>query len=166
MDFVLFVFGKHDNQEKLVNLICQNITVNLETDEVKYYYGDESFIITFTHNSSFDNVKKIMGQIFTKTNLVYVLLPYQDDKISVNMVNETYELLFGKQKPTVNEEVFETTEEKKDEEFLNLFKDLFKETKKTPPIKTLDEILDKISEVGIDNLTKEEKEQLKKYSKK
>jgi methionine salvage enolase-phosphatase E1 len=107
-----------------------------------------------------------MGQIFTKTNLVYVLLPYQDDKISVNMVNETYELLFGKQKPTVNDEVFETTEEQKDEEFLNLFKDLFKENKKTTPIKTLNEILDKINEVGFDNLTKEEIEQLKKYSKK
>jgi heptaprenylglyceryl phosphate synthase len=166
MDFVLFVFGKHDDQEKLVKLVCQNISTNLETEEVKYYYGDDSFIITFTHGSEFDNVKKIMSQIFTKTNLIYVLLPYHEDNISVNMVNEMYEHLFGKEKPKVDNNVFEMVEENKDDEFFEIFKDLFKEKKSKTPKKTLDEILDKINNEGFNKLTEEEKEQLKKYSQK
>jgi|688.fasta_scaffold556754_2 hypothetical protein len=166
MNFVLFVFGKHDNQEKLVKLICQNISVNLDTDEVKYYYGDDSFIITFDHNTDFENVKKIMSQIFTKTNLIYVLLPYQEDKISVNMVNEMYEHLFGRETPKVDETSFEVVDKNRDDEFFEIFKDLFKEEKVKKPKKTLDEILDKISNEGIDKLTNEEKEQLKMYSQK
>jgi len=74
MDFVLFVFGKHDNQEKLVSLICQNITVNLEMvseffTKIKEYF-EKIFVIT--HNPLVTNWADNVIKIRKEENISYV----------------------------------------------------------------------------------------------
>jgi hypothetical protein len=171
MDFILFIFAKHKNQDHFVDTICNSLSETLRPDIIKYYYGDESLIITFNSKKDFDTLKKIVGGIFDNNNIVYILLPYTTDNMSVNMVSDVYNNLFGDEIPVINENIFDFTPKANQNEFLEVFKDLFEEydnvtlTELKPKQKTLNEILDKITEVGFDNLTQEEKDQLSKYSK-
>jgi hypothetical protein len=171
MDFILFVFGKHKNQDHFVNTICDSLSEKIRPGVIKYYYGDESLIITFNTNKDFNTLKEIVGGIFDNKNIVYVFLPYTTDNMSVNMVSDVYNNLFGNDIPLVNDVIFDLTPEANQDEFLEIFKDIFEEydnvtlPRLKPKQKTLNDILDRIIEVGFDNLTQDEKDQLSKYSK-
>jgi hypothetical protein len=171
MDFILFVFGKHKNQEQFVDVVCDNLSQSIRPENIKYYYGDESLIITFNSGKNFSEIKDLVGKIFDNKNIEYILLPYTTDNMSVGMNADVYNNLFTNETYTDNSVIFDITPNANQDEFLEIFKDIFEEydnvtlTRLKPKQKTLNEILDRIIEVGFDNLTQDEKDQLSKYSK-
>ena len=171
MDFILFVFGKHKNQEQFVDVVCDNLSQSIRPDSIKYYYGDESLIITFNSGKNFSDIKDLVGKIFGNKNIEYILLPYTTDNMSVGMNGDVYNNLFTKETYTDNSVIFDIKPNANQDEFLEIFKDIFEEydnvtlPRLKPKQKTLNEILDRIIEVGFDNLTQDEKDQLSKYSK-
>ena len=183
MNYLLIVFGKSDKQDDFVKTLCSDVSVMSDLGDVKYYYGPESVIITFKCSEKLDSVSAFMELLYGRMNLVYILLPYESDKLSLKMDNDISMHLFDKELPTQkNENVsdFESlvqkwmSEDINSQEFISEIEQLeesekdevekimSKNTKPKNP--TLDELLDKINAKGISSLTEKELSLLNKYS--
>lgn len=184
MNYLLIVFGKSDKQEEFVETLCKDVSVMSDLGDVRYYYGPESVILTFKCSESFDSISGFFNLLYGKMNLVYILLPYNTDKMSLKMDNDISKHLFDIELSSENTE--------KKSEIENLVQELFNRTinseeftseleqleesekdeieelvlsKLKPKNPSLDEILDKINSTGILSLTEKELTLLNNYSK-
>ena len=177
MKYVLFVFGKSEKQDDLVKLICSDVSLMSDLGDVRYYYGPESIIVTFSCSEPLQSIDSFLKLLYQKMNIVYLLFPYEKDKMSLMMDSETSKHLFGADimdSPTekmsrITKEVQKLFEESINSDLLDseiIEEDdeivISKQKVKEP---TLDEILDKINENGISSLTEKELTLLNKYSK-
>lgn len=178
MKYIIFIFGGTDNQDEFVNSICDNIMLNIKVDYIKFFYGETSCVYTLKSETPFDEVSKSVTKILQNVNVSYFLLPYSDFEINVRIDEETLEHLFGKE---LDEETTQLNEEdlvepqtffsRLDEALANLREedlehdiDIIPLLKKKKPTKTLDEILDQISQKGVNSLSENDKKLLDKYS--
>lgn len=180
MKYIIFIFGGTENQDEFVNSICDNIMLNIQVDYIKFFYGNTSCVYTFKSDTPFDEVSLSITKIFHKINVSYFLLPYSDFEINVRIDEETLEHLFGKE---LDEETSPMNEEdlvepqtffSRLDEALASIRDSDLENdmdieilpllKKKKPVKTLDEILDQISQNGLNSLSEQDKQLLDKYS--
>jgi hypothetical protein len=178
MEYILFVFAAHEEQEKLVKSIAEEISAVSDLSDVKFYFGPESAIYVFKSSESFDSVKDFFRVMLGLGNVVYFLSELDKDKTDYYLTDEVKKHLFESEDFT-----YKMTNEEKDEidnlllrefndEKFKLFceelededDDIMKMKKKTKE-PTLNDLLDKISSEGINSLTKKEKELLTKYSK-
>lgn len=179
MDYLLFVFAYHDNQEKMVNILANEISTVVDSTEIKYYYGPQSVIFTFKTMDDISLLREFFQITFADAGIVYFLIPHEPDKMSYWMDKNIVEHLFGDDKKSSEKDI---SKEQQAEAQKLLFKDLeditsmlegmedddddddimLKPKKKEP---TLDEILDKINDTGMESLTSEEKKILSKFSK-
>jgi len=182
MKYIIFIFGETDNQDKFVNLLCDNIILNIKVEYIKFFYGDTSCVFTFKSETQFEEVSNKVTKILEKIDVSYFLLPYSDFEINARIDDATLEHLFGKE---LDEEIPDSDEmdlvepqtffSRLDEALANM-KDniedyddeidieILPRLKKKKPVKTLDEILDQINENGLNSLTEEDKQLLEKYS--
>jgi hypothetical protein len=177
--YMLFVFAGHEKQEEFVECIAEELIYISCNINIRYYYGPESAIFTFSSNDSFRNVKDFMSIILGDNNIIYFLLPYETDKMSSSIDGEAFKHLFSSVKPD-NKSDFENEAQKM------LYKELedklnscfsennineITECEEITSLKlkshklSVDEILDKINETGIKSLTSEELETLNNCSK-
>lgn len=180
MKYIIFIFGGMEKQDEFVNLLCDNIILNIKVDYIKFFYGDTSCVFTFKSEETFDDVSKSVTKILQNVKVSYFLLPYSDFEINVKIDEETLEHLFGKE---LDEELPDLDEmdlvepqtffSRLDEALANLREedldndmdiDILPLLKKKKPVKTLDEILDQISQNGVNSLSDEDKQLLDKYS--
>jgi hypothetical protein len=182
MKYIIFIFGETDNQDKFVNLVCDNIILNINVDYIKFFYGDTSCVYTFKSETPFDEVSKKVTEILKNINVSYFLLPYSDFEINARIDEATLEHLFGKdldeEMPNSDDmdlvepqtffsrldEALENLKEGIDDYDDEIDIEILPRLKKKKPIKTLDEILDQINENGLNSLTEEDKQLLEKYS--
>lgn len=181
MNYLFLVFAKHQNQEELVNIISNDISVVSDEGSIKYYYGPESMIFTFTSSDKMNALNEFFHLLYGEIDMVFMLLPYNTDNMSVKMSDEIFSHLFGKTKQDENTESF-IENDPEAQKLYNEFQDKFgaafiesiseceeddlvkiKNVKKEP---SLNDILDKINESGISSLTKKELHLLDKFSKK
>lgn len=166
MNYLLTVFGKCENQDDFIKTISQDIITMCDSGNVKYYYGPESALITFRSSESLESMSEYLNSLYGDSDLVYILLPYETDKLSFKMDSEISKHLFNSKINNKKQSV--------DEEFDSLVQSLLgKEaprntTSKCKPEKelSLDEILDKINDKGISSLSKKELTLLNNYSNK
>jgi hypothetical protein len=97
MKYIIFIFGETDNQDKFVNLLCDNIILNIKVDYIKFFYGDTSCVFTFKSETQFEEVSKKVTKILEKIDVSYFLLPYSDFEINARIDDATLEHLFGKE---------------------------------------------------------------------
>lgn len=178
MEYILFVFAAHEQQEKLVKTIAEDISAVSDLSDVKFYFGPESAIYVFKSSESFNSIKDFFKVMFGIGNVVYFLTEFDKNKTDYYLTDEVRKHLFE-----TEDFKYEMTNEEKDEidnlllrefndEKFKLFcedledddDDISKMKKKTKE-PTLNDLLDKISSKGINSLTKKEKELLTKYSK-
>lgn len=182
MNYLLIVFGKSEKQDEFVNTLCSDVSVMSDLGDVRYYYGSESVIITFQCSEELKSVSGFMDLLYGKMNLVYILLPYEKDKLSLKMESDISKHLFdielSEKKPEnmsdieslvqkwvsddINSdelisELEQLSELDSDESYIN--------KKRHPKELSLDEILDKINDKGISSLTKKELSLLNSYGK-
>lgn len=185
-DYILFVYAEHKNQDEFVKGIAQDVALVSDSDNIKYYYGATSAIITFKSNDSVKEIHEFLKMIFEPGEIVHVLLPYNTDNMSVGMDISTFKHLFNvddketlSETETVAQNLYkETNNNIKD--YLDSFRmsidsddydydeeedDELKRIKNRPSEPTIDDILDKISDNGIESLTEKERKILDKYSK-
>lgn len=180
-DYIMFLFGEHKEQDKFIESIANEVSVIANSKNIKFYYGQSSAIFTFSSVETFDDIKEFLGIIFSGSNIVHVLVPYNHDKLSVSLPKGIYEHLFDIDnsetmsglKIEAQESINDVDDRISEFEFIKLvneedeFDDDFEltnlKTKKKEP--TIDDILDKISEKGLSSLTDIEKQILEKYSK-
>jgi hypothetical protein len=170
MKYLLTIFIEHDNQELFVQSVGKEISSITGKGGVKYFFGPQTALFTFETKLSFENVKTFFDSILSDLSIAHVLVPVKTDKMSYWFEKEHEKLLFGTDICAVNEELTEEEEEEMREAILcdlsKIFeKEIIEQNKKVQKvIPTLDDLLDKINETGINSLTTEEKDLLKKYS--
>ena len=93
-DYILFVFAEHKNQDEFVKTIAEDISIVSDSENIKYYYGPSSAIITFKSTDTIQELHEYMGILFFSETIVYMLLPYKPDNMSVGMNPEVFKHLF------------------------------------------------------------------------
>ena len=186
MKYLLTVFVSHKRQEDFVVSLAKEVQTLSKTG-VKYFFGEQTILMTFETQSSFQQTSDFFNAILGDLSIPFVLSP--TDKMSYWFNKENEKHLFGT-------DLCNTNDEYSDEEQQNLRDDLFLGSidrpkkpsgewgapsgprgfsdkldelfgirKKVEEVPTLDELLDKINVSGMKSLTEKEKQLLNKYSK-
>jgi hypothetical protein len=147
-------------------------------NSIKYFYGEQTILITFETKLGFDKVKNLFDSILADLSITYILTPIKPDKMSYWLPKEYEQHLFGTDLCKTNDEY--TEEEQKmvqDAMYMSMDEpiddlkmerisiDIKKKLFGEPKIPTLDELLDKINVSGMSSLTADEKNLLTEYSK-
>lgn len=176
MNYLLFVYYDNTvkNTEVTTNEIAKQIADQMTSKEAKFMYGDKHAIFHFASDMTIDDMGGWIDIINDDLQCFeYFLVPKPRNSVS-NMTKENLEHLLTlkktnpkKNKPTpprINYEFKEISKDKKP--FFLEFVDLLNNSKgKEVCTMTLDDLLDKISQEGIDSLSELEKQKLEEYSK-
>lgn len=175
MDYILFAFGDYtENQQALTTLT--EIVSQISIDEIKYQHGDSGVIVTFGTKLDWEDINDYMKKNIVKLTAMYFVFPVDDDMI-YSMDEEIYKHLFGNtDKLTENQNTY-TSDSTGIPKFLgglnvhhtrsfdDFFKLFYEEIIQEEPQMTLNDLLDKIKEKGIDSLSENQLKQLENYSK-
>ena len=185
--YILFVFAKNDNPKEFTEQIAEELCVISDTPNLNFYFGPESSVFTISTLDSHQDVKDYVDMILDVGDIMYVLLPYTSDNLSYGLPEKISKHLFNdgindfmSEKPnnsyTEEFEVRKMIQDKirdnfnlnvdnfdfeydEDDEWSDI--DEIKNKQRTP---SLDELLEKIKEKGLNSLTEKELLQLNKYS--
>jgi hypothetical protein len=184
--YILFVFAKNDNPKEFTEQIAEELCVISDTPNLNFYFGPESSVFTISTLDSYEDVSDYVDMILGVGDIMYVLLPYTSDKLSYGLPEKISKHLFNdgisdfmseKSSNSYTEEVdiqkmiqdkirdnFKLNIENFDfdydeDEWTDI--DEIKNKQRNP---SLDELLDKIKEKGLNSLTEKELLQLNKYS--
>ena len=185
--YILFVFAKNDNPKEFTEQIAEELCVISDTPNLNFYFGPESSVFTISTLDSYEDVKDYVDMILDVGDIMYVLLPYTSDNLSYGLPEKISKHLFNdgindfmSEKPnnsyTEEFEVRKMIQDKIRDNF-NLNVDNFDfeydeddewsdidEIKNKQRNPSLDELLEKIKEKGLNSLTEKELSQLNKYS--
>lgn len=176
--YMLFMFGDFADNETFVTDVSYQLVTFVSSKFMKFNYGEFGMVINFRTKETFEDLKEYIDMCMNEVVEQYFLMEVtanmdikMDQKLKRDFLN-----IDGVKKPTKTKGVSkdDISEEKKKRingmmEFIfPLTEDMIKfpfyrEEKKEKP--TVDQILDKISEKGIESLTEEEKQILDNYGK-
>ena len=175
--YMLFIFGDFDEQENLAtNLSSQLLTV-VSSPFLKFTYGEYGVVFHFRSKETFSDLKEyidmgmseITEQYFLMevTKNVDIKMPRKLKKDFLNIDGEEKKKENKTGEINVESKLKERREELKNFTFEFLMPADFNQMVQKEPdyLPTVDEILDKISEEGINSLTEKEKEILDNYGK-
>ena len=159
--FMLFMFGDFvDNESFITDVSYQLITV-VSSKFMKFNYGEFGMVINFRTKETFEDLKEYVDMCMNEIVEQYFLMEVTSN-IDIKMeqkLKRDFLNIDGVKKPTKTKGVSkdDLSEEKK-----KRISGMMEEKKEQP---TVDQILDKISEKGIESLTEEEKQILDNYGK-
>ena len=175
--YMLFIFGDFDEQENLAtNLSSQLLTV-VSSPFLKFTYGEYGVVFHFRSKEVFSDLKEYIDMAMSEITEQYFLMEVTKN-VDIKMprkLKKDFLNIDGEEKKRENKtgeiNVESKLKERKEElknftfEFL-MPADFNQMVQKEPDyLPTVDEILDKISENGIESLTEKEKEILDNYGK-
>jgi hypothetical protein len=182
-NYLLFVFAKNNNPKEFTEQIANELSVISYTPNLNYYFGPEASVFTISTLDSHEDVVEYVDTVLDIGDIIYVLLPYKNNKLSYRLPKKISEHLFNDGMCNYDSDElknFDLTEIQVQKmiqdqfmyDFLMEFDDLDEDEemdyikdinhKQCEP--SLDELLDKIMECGLNSLTDNELNQLKKYS--
>jgi hypothetical protein len=184
--YILFVFAKNDNPKEFTEQIAEELCVISDTPNLNFYFGPESSVFTISTLDSYEDVKDYVDMVLGVGDIMYVLLPYTSDKLSYGLPEKISKHLFNdgisdfmsgksnnsepnefevrkmiqdKIRDTFNLNIENFDFEYDEDEWSDI--DEIKNKQRSP---SLDELLEKIKEKGLNSLTEKELSQLNKYS--
>ena len=176
--YMLFIFGDFDEQENLAtNLSSQLLTV-VSSPFLKFTYGEYGVVFHFRSKEVFSDLKEYIDMGMSEITEQYFLMEVTKN-VDIKMprkLKKDFLNIDGEEKKKENKtgeiNVESKLRERKEQlrnftfEFL-MPTDFNQMVQKNEPdyLPTVDEILDKISEKGIESLTETEKEILDNYGK-
>jgi hypothetical protein len=193
IQYLLFVYGDFRNKDKVVELISLQLSAfTTMTSNIKFNYGDYGAIYNFESEHNFFNIRDHVHVILEKVSFQYFLIEkpknmyaYMPPEMKINLFdlfsdndNKEYniteeeeesgytnltDMFYYNTNTTFSEEdMFKGVD--KDQLFQNIMERLQYEDEDLPK-PTVDDILDKIRDKGIESLTSYEKQLLEEYSK-
>jgi hypothetical protein len=176
--YMLFIFGDFDEQENLAtNLSSQLLTV-VSSPFLKFTYGEYGVVFHFRSKEVFSDLKEYIDMGMSEITEQYFLMevtknmdikmPKKLKKDFLNIDGEEKKKETRTGEINVESKLRERKEELRNFTFEFLMPTDFNQmVQKNEPdyLPTVDEILDKISENGIESLTEKEKEILDNYGK-
>ena len=184
--YILFVFAKNDNPKEFTEQIAEELCIISDTPNLNFYFGPESSVFTLSTLDSYEDVKDYVKMILSVGEIMYVLLPYTSDNLSYGLPTKVSEHLFNdgindfmseniknsgpnefevrkmiqdKIRDTFNLNIENFDFEYDEDEWTDI--DEIKNKQRRP---SLDELLEKIKEKGLNSLTEKELQLLNKYS--
>jgi hypothetical protein len=184
--YILFVFAKNDNPKEFTEQIAEELCVISDTPNLNFYFGPESSVFTISTLDSYEDVKDYVDMVLGVGEIMYVLLPYTSDKLSYGLPEKISKHLFNdgindfmsgksnnsepnefevrkmiqdKIRDTFNLNIDNFDFEYDEDEWSDI--DEIKNKQRSP---SLDELLEKIKEKGLNSLTEKELTYLNKYS--
>lgn len=183
MKYLLFVYGNYSEHDYILKGIAKFLG-SIACNDVKYQYGDSGGIFHFTTMEKPSKVKKTIGTQLQGFSAMYFLVPFnknvnfyiQDPKVETHLFNQETDNMSDSNKVEYNLEDMQSEMSDVDiESFMKNLSDFIgvdltqieidEEQLEIGREKTLDEILDKINECGIESLTETEKQLLDNYAK-
>ncbi len=178
--YMVFVFGDLTESENVTQYITNQLLPIVSSEFLKFTYGEYGIVLNFRSNETFDDLKEYIDMAFSDLTDQYFLLEVTknfdikmprkmkkdflniDDEIKKDTTktgslskDETYKIDL-KDKKTIT---FDFLLPVYDTMFENIKESIVEEEP------SIDDILDKISEKGIETLTEKEKEILDNYGK-
>lgn len=177
MKYLMFIYGENNlfSAEQITNKIGEEIQPVVNSDQIKFIYGDGSAVFHFSTNLSFDEMSIYCDILFEELEgVMYMLIPF-NGKIGSNAGKEKIQhLLEINSDLTIKNDEKENVD-KSQVDMFDLFLELLKEPNPTEMYMkykvedicemTLDELLDKINDTGLESLTDIEMKKLEDYSK-
>lgn len=177
--YMLFIYGDFRDKEEGVEEMALQFVPIVSSDFVKYNYGDHGVVLHFSTKETFEDLKEYIDMILNgvieqyflveKTENSFVQMPkkLKDDLLKINNEEDNKETKNGSIEINTN---FKSFEYKDPDKIINMFMPIFNpEDLIYTPYEyyepTIDEILDKITEKGIESITKQERQILENYGK-
>jgi len=177
--YMIFIYGDFKDKEDGIEDLALQLVPIVSSDFIKYNYGEHGVVVHFSTKEDFNDLKEYIDMVFNGIIEQYFLLE-RTDNFEINMPKKLKDdlLLINNKKDqgeTKNGKIdlnnnFKSIDNEKADKIFSMFVPLFDPSAFVfDPYEiyepTVDDILDKISEKGIDSLTKEEKEILENYGK-
>ena len=175
---MLFIFGDFTEMEKFIEDISYQLITVVSSEYLKFNYGEFGVVLHFRTKETFSELKEYIDMCLDGVVEQYFLMEATEN-VDIKMdrkLKKDFLNIDGVKKENKNKEVDveKLSEEKKKKlgdmmEFILPLSETnfeFPMVVKRPesPKPTVDQILDKISEKGIESLTKEEKQILDNYA--
>ena len=178
--YLLFMFGNwstYQNNAKVVNNIREIMETIVIEEEFSFVTGDNIVIMCIKSRMEFNDIEEVFQDYLTPHVGAFFLMP-KPRKLSYRLDKNLEEHLFGERKNTKQKTIDPKLAKELSKSLKSLVDNKIKEIKRVikNPINvkdkelkfkksfTVDVLLDKIIDEGIDNLTKEELEFLDKYN--
>lgn len=187
--YLIFIFDDFKNREKIIELIALQLSpLTDEKSHVKYNYGDYGVVINLQTHISFYDFRDYVHNILEKVASQYFLIEtpknifaYMPPELKMNLFDLTGENNIPPKKDSFKG-IFESLDRIlyelpknidienfifDDDKFDDIVKNVFGQNEKKQVIKpSIDDVLEKIHEKGLNSLTEIEKTVLDEYSKK
>jgi hypothetical protein len=174
MNYLLFVYynSEVENSEQKTQEIGTLIAENKTSGQVKFMYGDRHAIFHFGCKIGFQDVADVVFFISQEIPGFEYLLTKKGRDYSSNFDEDNLDHLMSlrdvkpkKHIPSAPKINYDFKPNDGGKDFMDIADILFNLKRKEICNLTLDELLDKISEQGMDSLTEVEKQKLEEYSK-
>lgn len=173
--YMLFVYGDVSEHGTNVEEIAFQLIPVITSENLKYTYGENGVVFNFRSDYEFEELKDFVDMVLAIFTDQYFLVEIGKNfdvkmpkKLKKDFLNIDGQVKKEENKNgTLNVREASTEIPKKLEPTISMFFPLFAPgefIEKEKPL-SVDEILEKISEKGIESLTKEEKEKLDNYGK-
>lgn len=178
-NYMLMIFNQSTNEEDFVKPTATELTVIANTDKVKYYLDDSISMYTFETEEMPEQLEGYLSDMFKDLQIHHLLIKYDENNVNINLPSELSKCLFNEHEDKVDiytenislQENIEFNEKLKN--IQGLFMKIDDEDDdgelsinqiRLNRKKSIDEILDKVIDYGINSITEEEKEILNNYS--
>jgi len=174
--FMLFLFGDFSLTETFADDISYQLISVVTSKFLKFNYGEFGMVCHFRSGETFDNLKEYIDMVLNDITEQYFLVEVgdgfdikMDRKLKKEFLNIDGEKTENKNGSIeVNEISVKTNKKEMDNMFHMLFPimdpNFFKKEEETQKEPSVDEILDRISEEGVESLTEREKQILDNYA--
>ena len=169
--YLLTIFGSFEEKDCIT--IASNLQPIVDSQNLKFQYRDNVIIVHFGSEFLLDDIHEFikMTDDVEETFDMFILSEF-NDTVSVHMTDGTDEQLFNLDEEDENIDMVKVTPKGKFENYYDEDNEndialmLLNEIKKNLNTPSLDQLLDKMVEQGVDSLTPYEKAILDNYSQK
>jgi hypothetical protein len=175
--YMLFLYGDFMESEELTQELSMQFITVTSSEYLKFTYGEYGVVLHFRSKETFNDLKEYVDMVFNDITEQYFLIEVSGNfdikmprKLKKDFLNIDGDL--KKEEPKNGGiKIDEISEEKRKNISFEIYYPIMdgglfgKETPYVIEEPTVDEILDKITEKGIESLTEKEKEILKNYGK-
>lgn len=169
MNYLLFVYFDNtvEDSEKMTNEIAKDIAEQMSSKEAKFMFGDKHAIFHFASNLKIEELGGWIDIINEKLDCFQYFLTQKPKNSVSNMPKDNLDHLLSLRKTKTKKETpkLRTKGIRTNEYFFDISDLILNFKRKEVCNMTLDELLDKISNEGIDSLSEVEKQKLEEYSK-
>ena len=177
--YMLFIFGDFSEMENFIDEISYQLVTIVSSEFLKFNYGEFGMVLHFRTKETFSELKDYIDMCLEGQVEQYFLMEATEN-VDIKMdrkLKKDFLNIDGVKKENKNKEVdVEKLNEEKEKKLGNImefilplsdenFEFPMKFKRPESPKPTVDQILEKITEKGIESLTKEEKQILDNYGK-